>query len=73
MFVKTWPPQAILVSDWLISKTSSPLKPLSQMSGFRGEDFFFKSTNQKQELHVVAIFFNGSAQNVQSLERTFHR
>jgi hypothetical protein len=26
MFVnETWPPQAILVSDWLISKKSSPL------------------------------------------------
>jgi hypothetical protein len=28
---QTWPPQAILVSDWLISKKSSPLKPLGQM------------------------------------------
>jgi hypothetical protein len=28
----TWPPQAILVSDWLISKKSSPLKPLGQMN-----------------------------------------
>jgi hypothetical protein len=26
------PPQAILVSDWLISKKSSSLKPLSQMN-----------------------------------------
>jgi hypothetical protein len=26
--LQTWPPQAILVSDWLISKKSSPLKPL---------------------------------------------
>ena len=26
---QTWPPQAILVSDWLISKKSSPLKPSS--------------------------------------------
>ena len=25
-------------------------------SGFRGEDFFLKSTNQKQELPVVAMF-----------------
>jgi hypothetical protein len=25
--LQTWPPQAILVSDWLISKESSPLKP----------------------------------------------
>jgi hypothetical protein len=30
--LQTWPPQAILVSDWLISKNSSPLKPLSQMN-----------------------------------------
>ena len=42
-------------------------------SGFRGEDFFFKSANQKQELPVAAMFVNGSGQNVHSLERTFHR
>jgi hypothetical protein len=35
-------------------------------SGFRGEDFY-KSTNQKQELPVVAIFVNGSGQNEHSL------
>jgi hypothetical protein len=29
---QTWPPQAILVSDWLISKKSSFLKPLDQMN-----------------------------------------
>jgi hypothetical protein len=29
---QTWPPQAILVSDWLISKKSSSLKPLGQMN-----------------------------------------
>jgi hypothetical protein len=40
--------------------------------GFRGEDLK-KSTNQKQELPVVAMFVNGSGQNVQSLERTAHR
>jgi hypothetical protein len=28
--------------------------------------------NQKQELPVVAMFVNGSGQNVQSLERTAH-
>jgi hypothetical protein len=27
-----WPPQAILVSDWPISKKSSPLKLLGQMN-----------------------------------------
>jgi hypothetical protein len=30
--IQTWPPQAILASDWLISKKSFPLKPLSQMN-----------------------------------------
>ena len=32
-----------------------------------------KSTNQKQELPVTAMFVNGSGRNVQSLQRTFHR
>jgi hypothetical protein len=41
-------------------------------TGFRVEDFF-KSAIQKQELPVVAMFVNGSGQNVQSLERTFYR
>jgi hypothetical protein len=35
-------------------------------SGFRGEDLK-KSTNQKQELPVVAIFVNRSGRNKQSL------
>jgi hypothetical protein len=30
--LQTWPSQAILVSHWLISKKSSPLKPLDQMN-----------------------------------------
>jgi hypothetical protein len=34
-------------------------------SGFRGE--FKKSTNQKQELPVVAMFVNGSGRNEESL------
>ena len=37
------------------------------------EKIFQKSTNQKQELPVVAIFVNGSGRNVQSLQRTVHR
>ena len=41
-------------------------------SGFRGE-YFKKSANQKQELPMVAMFVNGSGQNEQYLERTFHR
>ena len=34
-------------------------------SGFRGEDLK-KSTDQKQELPVVAMFVNGSGPNVQT-------
>ena len=30
--LQTWPPQAILVSDWLIFLDSSPLKPFGQMN-----------------------------------------
>jgi hypothetical protein len=30
--LQTWPPQAILVFDWLISKKSYPLKPRSQIN-----------------------------------------
>jgi hypothetical protein len=41
-------------------------------SGFREEDFF-KSANQKHEMPMAAMFVNGSGQNKQSLERTFHR
>ena len=39
---------------------------------FRGEEFK-KSANQKQESPVAAMFVNGSEQNEQSLQRTFHR
>ena len=41
-------------------------------SGFRGE-YFQKSTKEKPELPLVAMFVNGSGQKVQSLQRTFHR
>ena len=39
---------------------------------FQWEDLF-KSANQKQELPMAAMFVNGSEQNEQSLERTFHK
>ena len=32
-----------------------------------------KLANQKQELPMAAMFVNGSGENKQSLERTFHR
>ena len=41
-------------------------------SCFRVEDFQ-KSTNQKQELPVVAMFVNGSGSNEQPLQRTLHK
>ena len=37
------------------------------------EKIFQKSTNQKQEWLVAAMFVNGSGRNEQSLQRTFHR
>ena len=40
---------------------------------FQRRRFFQKSTNQKQELPLAAMFVNGSELNYQSLERTFHR
>jgi hypothetical protein len=39
---------------------------------FQRRRFKKKSANQKQELPMVAMFVNGSGQNEQSLERTFH-
>ena len=41
-------------------------------SGYRG-DFFQKSTNQKAESPVVAMFVNRSGRNEQSLQKTCHR
>ena len=37
------------------------------------EKIFKKSTNQKQELSVVAMFVNGSGRNEQSSQRTLQR
>ena len=37
------------------------------------EKIFQKSTNQKQEFPVAAMFVNGSGRNEQSLQRTCHR
>ena len=40
---------------------------------FIGEYFFQKSTNEKQELPVVAMLVNRSGRNEQALQKTFHR
>ena len=37
------------------------------------EKIFQKSSNQKQELSMVAIFVNGQGRNKKSQQRTFHR
>ena len=42
-------------------------KPVSE------EKIFQKSSNQKQELSMAAIFVNGQGRNEQSQQRTFHR
>jgi hypothetical protein len=53
--LQTWPPQAIIVSDWLI-----PTKfQFNWLSSFREENFE-KSINQIQELPVAAMFVNES-------------
>jgi hypothetical protein len=46
----------------LISKKSSPLKPLGQMT-VSEEQVSKKSSNQKQELPVADMFVNGSKLN----------
>jgi hypothetical protein len=50
----------------LISKKSSPLKPLCQIHR-NSEDFYKWNQYQKQELPVAAMFVNGSGQNEQFL------
>jgi hypothetical protein len=50
---QTWPPQAILFSDWLISKKSSPLKPLDQMNGNLVGSIYGRSSIRI--VHFVAI------------------
>jgi hypothetical protein len=76
---QTLPPQAILVSDWLISKKkSSPLKPPGQMnqhlvgsilgrSSIKTEKIFKNQPIRNKNLPVAAMFVNGSEQNEQSL------
>ena len=69
------------VCQWIGRKCAILIANLPQMlptrfrfiwpSHFREENFQ-KLTNQKQELAVVAILVNGSGQNEQSLQRTFH-
>jgi hypothetical protein len=45
-----WPPQAILFSDWLISKKNSPLKPPGQMNQNLGGSIYGRSSIKKDLL-----------------------
>jgi hypothetical protein len=59
----------------MISKKSSPLKPLCQMNrNWVGSIYgrFSIKIGHFVPIHV-AMFVNGSGQNEQSLQRTFHR
>jgi hypothetical protein len=47
--------------------------PIHLAKRFQRRRFKKKKANQKQELPMAAMFVNGSVQNEQSLERTFHR
>jgi hypothetical protein len=64
--LQTWPPQAILVSDWLISKKKlSPLKPLGQMN----RNLVGSIYNQSETRIACGgvMFVNGSGRNEQYL------
>jgi hypothetical protein len=60
---QTWPPQAILVSDWLISKKSSSLKPLCQMNQNLVGSFFGRGNRNTRNLE---------AQWAEPVSLTFH-
>jgi hypothetical protein len=63
---QTWPPHAILVSDWSISKKSSSLKLLSHMNrNLVGSIYMygrfcikFPQSRMKGERHILALPFN---------------
>ena len=55
------------------SKDASYQVSIHLAKRFQRRRFFQKSTDQKQELSVVAMFVNGSELNEHSLQRTFHR
>jgi hypothetical protein len=68
---QTWPPRAILFSDWLLLKQSSPLKLLGQMepnlAGVSGEKISSTLANQKEELLLAAIFVGQTERNEETL------
>ena len=55
------------------SKDASYRVSIHLAKRFQRRRFFQKSTSQKQEWLVAAMFVNGSERNQQSLQRTSHR
>ena len=58
---------------WPITNKSYQQRPWKLCTGLAvSEEIFQKSTNQKQELPIAAMFVNRSGRNEQSLQITFH-
>jgi hypothetical protein len=77
---QTWPPQTILVSDWLISEKCSPLKPLGQMDrnlvgSILGRSFIkiahFVPNHYKHGRHRQFLFLIGRFKKIFSSETTW--
>jgi uncharacterized membrane protein YqhA len=70
-----WLPRAILVSDWLLLKKSSPLKLLGQMEPNLAGSIYVRYSikllltvaNQKKELLLAAIFVGQTERNEETL------
>jgi hypothetical protein len=58
LFSKPCQRQYKLLPSLGVRRLSSVIRFLFTLSSFKGEDIFWKSTNQKQEMHVVAMFAN---------------
>jgi hypothetical protein len=66
--LQTWPPQAILVSDWLISKKASPLKPLGQMNRNLVGDDARRTTSDGKSSHCL---WQGELKKIINLTQQF--
>ena len=79
----TWPPHTILVSDWSISKKSSPLKLLSHMNrNLVGSIYMYgrfcikfpqsKMKGERHRLSSLSLQLNGQKTCVQQLNALFN-
>jgi hypothetical protein len=75
MFFNESPPQAILVSDWLISKKNSPLKPAWPNESKLGRKHLckvlYKDSVNKHGRHRQFLFLIGSFGQAVSEEKIF--